>query len=340
MIIRHCRITGLTVLGILLLLCAAHSAERRIALVFGNSAYSGSLRLPNPVNDAQLMAQTLRELGFEVLAHMDAEEKTMKRAIQVFGQRIEQAGRDTVSLFYYAGHAVELSGVNYLVPIRANVERDRDLELEAVRADWVIREMEGAGSRVNILILDACRNNPFKHERSVLRQGGLASMNAPAGSLIAYSTAPGMVAVDGIGKTQTHSPYTAALAHTMKEPGLTVEELFRQVRVRVIEATKGQQTPWENTSLTGQFYFRARSGPPSGGADMLPPSDNPPARVQTNAPAVRPLSANDAGSRAQPSSAATSPQLSCGDILIKLSMSGLDSLTAAEKSFRQQQCRQ
>ena len=136
------------------------------------------------------MATTLKALGFEVIAHIDADQKTMKRAIQVFGERLEKIGNDAVGLFYYAGHGLQVGGMNYLIPTNAHIQRDSDVEIEAVNADWVLRQMEFAHNRINIVILDACRNNPLARSfRSVTR--GLAQVDAPRGTLIAYSTAPG-----------------------------------------------------------------------------------------------------------------------------------------------------
>ena len=230
----------------------AQAAETRIALVIGNSDYSSG-SLPNPANDAKLIGDALSSLGFDVIARRNADQITMKRAIQEFGSRLESAGPGAVGLFYYAGHGLQLSGRNYLIPTTARIEREGDVEIEAVSADWVIEQMRYARNRLNIVILDACRNNPFTRSmRSV--DHGLASMDAPAGILIAYSTAPGAVAADGIGR---NSPYTEALTHAMREMHEPVEQVFKHVRVGVMSATSGKQVPWESSSLTGDFYFAA-----------------------------------------------------------------------------------
>src|SRR5215475_7807051 len=169
-----------------MLLPALAPAETRIALVIGNSAYASG-PLPNPVNDARLVGDTLKRIGFTAIVRLDADQITMKRAIQEFGARLEKAGPGAVGLFYYAGHGVQLNGRNYLIPTRASIEREGDVEIEAVSADWVIEQMRYARNGLNILILDACRNNPFTRSmRSAER--GLATMDAPAGILIAYST--------------------------------------------------------------------------------------------------------------------------------------------------------
>jgi hypothetical protein len=251
----------LAVLAVVLVIRPTQAVEKRIALVIGNNAYDSLERLKNPVSDAKLMTRTLRDLGFDVVERTDADEKTMKRAMQEFGRRIAEAGRDTVSLFYYAGHGLEVNGVNYLVPIKARIQREGDVEIEAVDAGLVLRQMEDAGSRVNFVILDACRNNPLSRGWRSKTQGGLAGMEAPMGSLIAFATSPKSVSMDGEGE---NSPYTQALAKAIQEPGLAAEAVFRQVRVRVLEVTREQQRPWESTSLTGAFYFVPPSAVTSG----------------------------------------------------------------------------
>lgn len=227
----------------------------RIALVIGNSAYADA-PLRNPVNDARLMSDTLRRLGFEVIVETDADQKTMKRAIQAFGEQLDASGPEGIGLFYYAGHGVQSAGTNYLIPVNALIGREADLEIEAVSADWVLTQMEFARNNLNIVVLDACRNNPFARSfRSASR--GLARMDAPSGSLLAYATAPGDVASDGEG---ANSPYTGALVRAMSTPGLKVEEAFKQVRINVMDSTAGQQVPWEASSLTGDFFFAGNDG--------------------------------------------------------------------------------
>ena len=235
----------------------AHCAPR-VALVVGNGGYDPSniSRLANPVNDARLMAVALETVGFEVTLETDAGQDEMKRAIKAFGRRLRAAGSDAVGLFYYAGHGVEAGGSNYLIPLSAEVESAMDLASDAVPAQWVLSRMEAAGNRLNMVILDACRNNPYAGR---VRGGGrgLARMDAPSGSLIAYSAGPGQVAGDGEGE---NSPYTRALAGALVEPGLKVEDVFKRVRVRVEEETgrtESRQTPWESSSLRGDFYFVA-----------------------------------------------------------------------------------
>jgi uncharacterized caspase-like protein/formylglycine-generating enzyme required for sulfatase activity len=260
---------------------AAMSAETRIALVIGNSEYSSG-PLPNPANDAKMIGETLSSLGFEVIARRNADQNTMKRAIQEFGARLEKGGPAAVGLFYYAGHGVQLNGRNYLIPTTAQIDREGDVEIEAVSADWVIEQMRYARNRLNIVILDACRNNPFTRSmRSV--DHGLATMDAPAGILIAYSTAPGAVAADGAGR---NSPYTEALSLAMRDLHEPVEQVFKHVRVGVMSATSGKQVPWESSSLTGDFYFAAAPNKISATLQSAPPiqsSSPPPAAAGTAA---------------------------------------------------------
>ncbi len=239
------------VVGMVLLYLSAAAAEPRVALVIGNSAYRDT-PLANPTNDARLIAKTLSDLGFELIVRVDVEQKAMKLAILEFDDRLEAAGKDAVGLFFYAGHGVQVRGRNFLVPLNSRIQREKDVAVEAINVAWVLEQMEFAGNRVNFVILDACRNNPLTRSfRSPTR--GLARMNAPRGSFIAYSTAPGNVALEGTG---VNSPYTLALAKTMYRPGVPAERLFKLVRDLVITETKGQQTPWEESSLTGEdFYF-------------------------------------------------------------------------------------
>ena len=234
----------------------ASFAEERHALLIGNGAYRTIGRLDNPDNDMRLMAATLGSLGFDVLEAEDLDRASMMRAIKQFGHRLQDAGEDTVGLFYYAGHGIQVDGSNYLLPVDAEVARITDVDIEAVNLRSILGQMEGAANRLNFVILDACRNNPISRGmRSVDR--GLAQVDAPHGTLIAYSTAPGSVAIDG---TDEHSPYTEALARALRKPGVVAEEVFRNVRVDVMAATNAEQVPWEASSLTGAFYFNPADG--------------------------------------------------------------------------------
>ena len=237
---------------------ASEAAVERVALVVGNGGYDPRHipPLPNPPNDARLMAGALEAVGFDVRLVIDSDIAGMRAEIEDFGKRLRRAGADAVGLFYYAGHGVESRGANYLIPVGAEIESAVEFEIDAVPARWVLAFMEAAGNRLNIVILDACRNNPFGTGRGAPQ--GLASMDAPSGSLIAYSAAPGQAATDGAGD---NSPYTEALAARLAEPGLKLEDVFKRVRVAVEDATRGEQTPWENSSLRGDFYFVAAAAP-------------------------------------------------------------------------------
>jgi hypothetical protein len=228
-------------------------AEPRIALVVGNSNYGKEIgSLPNPVNDAKLVASALAQTGFQVVTVTDVDWKKMKRAIQEFGDKLSAAGPSATALFFYAGHGVQVQGINYLVPVDAHIGKEADVKSETVSADDVLEQMEFAGTRVNIVILDACRNNPVgRSVRSVTR--GLAPMDSVRGTFIAYSTSPGSVAADGDGK---NSPYSAALAKTIVQPGVGIEEAFRDVRGLVMAATEEKQVPWDSSSLTAPFFFK------------------------------------------------------------------------------------
>lgn len=243
----------------LFMLCGFSTAnavpsEKRVALVIGNGAYPNVGELPNPPNDAKLMAKTLRALDFDVIERINAGQKDMKKAIKLFGEKLEEAGKDAVGLFYFAGHGVQVGGTNYLIPVNVDIQDESDVDIEAVSANTVQQQMAYAGNRLNLIVMDACRNNPFKRSfRSASR--GLARMDASKGTLIAYATSPGDVAADGSGG---NSPYTEALSKALLTPGLTVERVFKEVRNSVVSVTNNRQVPWEASSLTGgDFYFKA-----------------------------------------------------------------------------------
>ncbi len=227
------------------------SSNRGLALCIGNGMYETTGILKNPENDAKDIALSLQRLGFEVVRIENADQATMRRAIDEFGKELKSYD---VGLFFYAGHGVQANGFNYLVPVDADLSSENDVEYNCVHAGRVLAKMEDAGSTTNIVIMDACRNNPF--ERSWTRSGtgrGLALMDAPIGSLIGFATSPGNVASDGIAD---NGLYTSALLEYMNESGLTILEMFQKVRRKVREDSHGEQVPWESTSLEGNFYFR------------------------------------------------------------------------------------
>jgi hypothetical protein len=239
-------------------------ADKRVALVVGNSAYQNVARLENPKNDAKLIAGVLGDLGFTLIgnrAQIDLDKAGLDNAVQSFGRQIQDAD---VGLFYYAGHGVQISGENYLVPINANPTREADVDFQMVDVNVVLRQMRGAGTKLNLVILDACRNNPFGGRGLRATGGGLAQMQAPTGTIISFATQPGSVAQDGVGG---NSPYTKALAVTLQKPGLDIFQTFNSVGLEVQRSTSGTQQPWLSSSpIDGTFYFSgATDAPPNTG---------------------------------------------------------------------------
>ena len=224
--------------------------EQRIALVIGNSKYRNTVQLSNPANDTKAVSQLLNSAGFEVISATDLSHNQMIEAVQAFSAKVAGRGPNTVALVYYAGHGVQLAGENYLVPVDARISSEPDLISGSLRLVDVMATLEAIPSRVRIVILDACRNNPFPSLNDAGR--GLAIVDAPKGSIVAYSTAPGTEALDGAGD---HSPYTAAFLRLAHEKNLPIEQLFKRIRLDVGSSTDGQQTPWESSSLTSDFYF-------------------------------------------------------------------------------------
>ena len=277
----------------LLLLCAAgvQAAQDRgiklkvdrLALVIGNSAYQ-TAPLKNPTNDAEDMAANLKELGFEVILKKDADQRTMEDAIRYFGRQLRNGG---VGLFYFAGHGVQVEGLNYLIPVDARIESESDVKYEAVDAGRILGKMEDAENRLNIVILDACRNNPYARAfRS--DQGGLARMDAPTGSLVAYSTAPGEVAADG---PDRNGIFTKYLIQHMMTPNLALEHVLKRVRIDVALETNGRQIPWESSSLMGDFYFKSKK------ITSKPEAGKKPQTAQESAPETQMASISDENKR-------------------------------------------
>lgn len=229
------------------------AAEPRVALVIGNGAYQNVTPLKNPAHDAKLMAETLKSVGFELVggdALIDADKPALEHAIRSFGQALRGGA---VGFFYYSGHGVQIGGTNYLIPVGANVTEELDAKFELVDAGLVLDAMANARNRLNIMSLDACRNNPFGGRGVRGFSAGLGEVTAPAGTVISYATQPGAVAQDGAGE---HSPYTQALAAAIREPGHDVFTTFNEVGLRVKEMTGGLQQPWLATSpIDGQFFF-------------------------------------------------------------------------------------
>jgi uncharacterized caspase-like protein len=255
-------------------------AQTRLALVIGNSNYRAVTPLPNPVNDAKAVAAELKTAAFDVTQALDVSQADMRRAIKDFAAKIAAKGEDTVALVYYAGHGVQVDGENFLVPIDARIQGEGDIPKEAVRLADVMSALAAVPSKVRIVILDACRNNPFATTKQTR---GLAIVDAPTGSIVAYSTAPGTEATDGAG---AHSPYTSAFIEVAQQPRLQIEQLFKQVRLKVHEATKGQQTPWESSSLTSDFWFLPTNEAPAALVASAPAAQS--TRLPSQRPAIAP----------------------------------------------------
>jgi uncharacterized caspase-like protein len=247
-------------------------AEKRVALVIGNSAYRNAPALANPRNDAEALAESLKRLNFEVIAGSDLDKAGMERLLRRFSDALERAD---VALAFYAGHGLQVHGRNYLVPIDAKLEKENDLRFDAVSLDDLQQLME-TSQRINILILDACRDNPLARNlaRSMGTRSngigrGLGETKAGIGTLIVYATQPGNVALDGEGR---NSPFTTALLKYIEAPGLEIRQVLTRVRNEVITTTRDKQVPWDSSSLRGDFYFaaapRAPGQPPPSSAEF------------------------------------------------------------------------
>jgi hypothetical protein len=222
--------------------------NQRVALVIGNADYKLGPLL-NPVNDARAIANALKAANFDVIKYENISTMAdMKKAIREFSEKIQNGG---VGLFYYAGHGMQVNGYNWLIPTQAEIYKEEEIEYESVDVGFVLAQMESAHNRMNIIILDACRDNPFARSWRNAAQG-LAFINAPAGTLISYATAPGSVASDGTGD---NGLYTEEFLKQINKSDLKIEDVFKNVRIGVMARSNNQQTPWESSSLVGDFYF-------------------------------------------------------------------------------------
>ena len=250
-------LSWILIIGLLLALPAspahaqAQPADKRIALVIGNSQYP-KVPLSNPENDARLVAINLRKLGFDVNEQFNLNVLQFRRVLREFARRVQQD--DAIAVLYYAGHGVQIDGRNYLLPVDVNLRDQEEVKDESVDIDeLLLSRIDKVGSYPRIVILDACRNNPFAGKtRNIRSAGGLAEMGA-RGTLIAFASSPGAAAEDGV--TGGNSVYTKSLAEEMMAPDLEVEQMFKNVRVKVLRETDGRQLPWVNTSLTSNFSF-------------------------------------------------------------------------------------
>ncbi len=253
----------LVVVAAMLMCGLPAQAQKRVALVIGNSAYVHANPLPNPANDANDIAAALKDVGFEVILGLDLDKRGFDIKVRDFARALDQAD---VALLYYAGHGLQASGRNYLVPVDAQMQNERDLDFEGISADFILKQMElERAGKTNIVFLDACRDNPLARNlarsmgtRSASIGSGLAQVQTGVGTFIAYSTQPGNVAADGQGR---NSPFTAALSKRVREPGRNLTSVMIDVRKDVLSVTGGKQVPWDHSALTGDFFFHLASAP-------------------------------------------------------------------------------
>ncbi len=253
-------------------------AGDRFALVIGNSQYQQVEYLVNPINDAQAMSRKLRELGFKVTELHDQSKNQMKATLRQFS---EQLNSESVALFFYAGHGIQYEGKNYLIPIDADISKSYEIEYQAIDLNMILSALNEAEPILNIVMLDACRDNPFERQirgisRSTnLRGSGLASIQNSRGTILSYATEPGNVATDGVG---SHSPYTSAMLKYLGMPGLSVQDMLNQVGLAVMNATQGNQKPWFSSSPVPKFCLAgcdiALNQKPSISADFSAPFIN------------------------------------------------------------------
>src|SRR5262245_17215846 len=277
-----------------LLISESAFAQSRMALVIGNSNYQTAVSLANPANDAKAVAEAFTRAGFEVTRLSDLTQMEMRRAVRDFSARVAEKGSDTIALVFYAGHGVQVDGENFLIPVDARIQRESDVAIEALRLADIVKALETVQSRARIVMLDACRNNPFSAVGASGR--GLAIVDAPAGSIVAYSTAPGTEAEDGTGQ---NSPYTSALLKVIPEPNLPIEQALKRVRLLVHESTDGRQTPWESSSLISDFEFYPEGAPTSASRPLpqVAQRDAQPRDIQTRDVQPRDTQSRDGQSR-------------------------------------------
>jgi hypothetical protein len=293
--------------------------EARVALVIGNGAYADA-PLRNPVNDARAMAAAMKQCGFAVTRLENATRPQMREGIRAFGARIAEGG---VGLFYFAGHGMAVKGRNYLIPVGADIAGEDEVEGEAVEVDAILAKMETARNRLNIVILDACRNNPFGHSFRSTQQG-LAQVDAPTGTFVAFATAPGRTAADGAG---ANGLYTEALLRQLRTPGLTLEAVFKQTRAEVLKGSGQQQTPWENSSIVGDFFFvpgagSSAPGPAAASAPSAAPAQAGNLQVAVNAPDTEVYVGGTLAGTASPAAPLNLRALPVGDVQVKVTAKG------------------
>lgn len=249
------------------------TAQKRFAFVIGNGAYQSVPKLPNALNDAAATRSVLQEAGFDVVPATDSTLAALRTSLEAFIGKVQQAGAGTTALVYYAGHAVQLDGTNYLLPIDVRPETSANIPGQALSLSDILKRLDATGAVAKVVILDACRNNPFAAQDlarglslqlvdgaadGIRSEAGLARIDSRSGTFVAFATSPGSTAADGGG---ANSPFTEALLKQIREPGLPIEQLFRRIRLDVHDATNGQQIPWDTSSLITDFsFFERRPG--------------------------------------------------------------------------------
>jgi uncharacterized caspase-like protein len=292
---RPMRLIATFVLALAALIDVASAAPDRVALVIGNGAYRNAGALANPANDAADVAALLRNIGFDVVDGRDLDKRSMEGKIRDFSRKVDHA---SLVVFFYAGHGLQVGGRNYLVPVDARLERPGDLNFETIDVSLVLQQFEG-DKRVSLIFLDACRDNPLSRSlarmlgtRSSTIGQGLASIQSPVGTMIAYATQPDNVALDGSGR---NSPFTTALLKHMATPGLDISAVMKRVRSDVVGATQSKQVPWDHSSLLGDVMLVPANAavtapaPPAVAAPAAtaPPAAQPPARPSAAPPSAQ-----------------------------------------------------
>ena len=258
-----------------LLEATAEPREPRVALVIGNAAYRHAGVLRNPLNDAESIEAALKPLGFDVIKVTNADRSQMVRAMGDFAKRLKADG---IGLFFYAGHGIQTAGNNYLIPIDADIQEEYDTSFLGINVNDVLRVMEGAGTRFNMLLLDACRDNPFERRfRSAGGSRGLAPIEAPRGALIAFATAPGKTAADGDG---TNGLFTSEFLKAIARPGHSIDEMLKETGAGVEKASGNKQVPWINSSYRGKFYLHADTAAVPAGAPAAAPTAATPETIE------------------------------------------------------------
>lgn len=266
-----CVLLVLAAIASALTISPAVAQQRRFAFVMGNGAYQNIAKLPNALNDANATRSMLQEAGFDVTAATDLSLAGLRSALDVFIDKVKQGGTGSTALVYYAGHAVQLDGANYILPTDIRPETSANIPNQSLSLTEILRKLDSAGARSKIAILDACRNNPFAARElsrglalqmvdganeGVRSEAGLARVDSSSGTFVAFATSPGSTAADGTGP---NSPFTTALLREAREPGLPIEQVFRRIRLAVYDSTSGIQIPWDTSSLITDVSFFPRA---------------------------------------------------------------------------------